>query len=346
MSNLDAYNPEQTPQSSPNWGIAGEAAKYTTIIAVVGVAFYILRKKLTHLEVTWDQFWNTFYNIPRYMIVGALIVTALNYIVLAGYDWIAVRYLKKTVSLEKILTGAIIGYAFSNVLGWILGGSPVRFMLYSRWGFRFVEVVAFISVLTVTFWLGMFLISGIAFVLLPVQLPEVVQDALGLDPKWYGYLFLSMVLLYLLATIFVRKPIHIGRQEFKFPPFRLSLLQLAVSASDFALASLVLYLLLPHNGVNYPTVMVAYLAAMIVVVVTHVPGGAGVLELVLLEMLSQSKDAGVPVLVGIILFRIIYYFVPFIIAICLFIVHEIRWKAKKVKRATQSESPTIENPSS
>ncbi len=191
------------------------------------------------------------------------------------------------------MVGAIIGYALSNIFGWMIGGTAVRFRLYTSWGFKLIDVIALISILSVTFWLGMFLLAGIAFVCLPVHLPAQYQEMLHISPELYGYIFLFVVLAYLGATLLVQKPLRIGNQEFSFPPFKLSLLQLAVSAADFALASLVLYVLLPHGSINYSTVLVSYLAAMIVVVVLHVPGGIGVLELVIIELLAKEENGGV-----------------------------------------------------
>lgn len=297
---------------SPSWGPIGEVAKYTAVLALMAVSIYLVRKKLSGL--TWDEVWEGIITIPAHQVLLAVLITAVNFVVLTGYDLIAVRYLKKQLPIRKVMVGAIIGYALSNVLGWMIGGTAVRFRLYASWGFRLIEVIALVSILSVTFWLGMFLLAGIAFVLLPVHLPAQAQDALHFSPQLYGYAFLAVVGAYLLATIFIRKPVHIGNQEFAFPPFRLSLLQLGVSATDFALASLVLFVLLPPGTVNYSTVLVSYLAAMIVTVVTHVPGGFGILELVIMELLTKEEQEGssftVAVTAGLLVFRVIYYFAP------------------------------------
>ncbi len=286
--------------------------------------------------------------IPLHQILLAILITAVNFVVLTGYDLIAVRYLKKQLPLRKVMVGAIIGYALSNVLGWMIGGTAIRFRLYGSWGFRLIEIIALVSILSVTFWLGMFLLAGIAFVLLPVHLPKDYQELLHFSPHHYGYIFLGVVGLYLAATIFIRKPIHVGNQEFAFPPFRLSLLQLGVSASDFALASLVLFVLLPPNTVNYSTVLVSYLAAMIVVVVLHVPGGFGVLELVILELLANHADDGdatkLAVTAGLIVFRVIYYFAPAILAGLLLMRQE--WKHATRKRTELAEAPPPDGESS
>ncbi len=115
------------------------------------------------------------------------------------------------------------------------------------------------------------------------------------------------------------------------------MLQLSVSASDFALASLVLYVLLPDGTASYGTVLVSYLAAMIVTVILHVPGGFGVLELIVLELLTRDASAGqsselpLAVTCGLMLFRLIYYFLPGAVALLLFIHQEIQFVASKRK---------------
>lgn len=318
--------PQPVPKG-PTWGWVGEIAKWTAVIIIFLICSNILKKKLS--VVTWDQVWDGVANTPRYQLVLAVLVTAINFVVLTGYDWIAIEYLKKKLPWRKIMAGAVIGYAFSNVFGWMIGGTSVRYRLYTRWGFSLIEVLAFISILSVTFWLGMFLLAGIAFVSLPVHLPEQYAEHLPMSPERFGYFFLMVVLAYLACSLLVRKPIRIGNQLFTFPPFRLSLVQLSVSAADFALASFVLYLLLPDVGsIGYGTVLVSYIVAMVVTVIVHVPGGFGVLELIVLDILTkdvpeeQQANLVVGVTCGILLFRLIYYFIPGGVAGLLFLREE------------------------
>lgn len=318
------------------WKISFEFLKYTAVLAIVLVALYFVRKEVGHMS--WQQVLDGLNSISRTQLFLACFFTAINFVVLVGYDWISIRYLQKQIPLRKIALGAVVGYAFSNVVGWMLGGTAVRFRLYNRWGFSVMEVVAFISILTITFWLGMFMLAGIAFVLLPVRLPVDYQEALYFSPWVYGVGFLACAFLYLMATVFIRRPIKLGNYAYSLPPFRLSLLQLFVSATDFALASLVLYVLLPSDTLNYATVLVSYLGAMIVVVAVHVPGGVGILELFVIQLLtrdygddSQLKAA---VVSGLIFFRLIYHIIPALVALGLYLNLEFRWlRQDRAKRS-------------
>jgi uncharacterized membrane protein YbhN (UPF0104 family) len=306
-------------------GQIGESAKFTAIIAIMCVAFWFVKYKLTKSNITWEKVQEGIANVPFWQIGIAFLLTGLNYLILTGYDWIAVRHLKKELPMSKIMTGAVVGYSYGNVLGWLLGGNAVRYRLYSSWGFSFLEIVAFVSILATTFWLGLFLLAGVAFVALPIKLPEEVREKLILDHHVWGVLFLFCIVLYLAACSIFRKPLRFRDFEVTLPPFKLSTMQLMVSAGDFLLASLVLFWCLPQSGsegINFSTVLIAYLTGQIITVLTHVPGGFGILEGVLVSFFPDESLAAV--IAAVVLFRLIYYFLPFIPATILVIYNEYR----------------------
>ncbi len=319
----------------------GESARYTVVVAIVLIAFYILRKKLDGIE--WSGVYDAMRTVSPVSLCVAVGITAANFLLLTGYDLIAVRYLRKRLPVHRVMTGAVVGYALSNVFGWSVGGTAVRYRLYSKWGFSLVEIVAFISIISMTFWLGMFLLAGIAFVALPVQLPEHLAEGLLLEPHTWGWIFLGVVALYLLASYFIRKPIHWQEYRFALPPLNLSAMQLIVSAGDFVLASAVLYFLIPSeyrgaDAIHFSTVLVAYLAAMIAVVITHVPGGIGVLEAIVLEM--TPPEAKEPILAALLLYRVIYYLIPAGFAMLLLLF--VEWTTPKRVASSEKKEASSE----
>jgi uncharacterized membrane protein YbhN (UPF0104 family) len=324
------------------WKSARELGKYTATIAIMVAAIYLIAVNLADVE--WKDFRDGLDKISWLRIAGAMGLVVLNYLVLTGYDLIAVRYLKKQLPLRKVMIGAVAGYALSNVLGWIFGGTAVRYRMYTSWGFSFKDVVAFISILSLTFWLGMFLLAGITFAMLPANLPNEIKvnehiyslkrfNDVG-APIW-GWIFLTVVALYLVASAFWRKPIHWGKDEYRLPPIGLSIQQLIVSACDFALACATLHLLLPPElHLDFGKVLVAFLAGMIITVTFHIPGGIGVLDATILAILGLAKDGNaanepdfgnpkVLVLAGLLVFRVIYHLLPAIVGAGLFIWNEV-----------------------
>lgn len=314
----------------------GESGKITAVIMIMAIAFWFVSKKLK--GVTWEEVQQGFEGLPLLHIIVAVVLTAINYVVLTGYDWIAIRHMKKNLPLSKMMAGAIVGYASGNVLGWLFGGNIVRYRMYSKWGFSTFEIIALVSILSITFWLGLFLLAGIAFLVLPIHLPPDVLEMLKFESKLWGEvslsqhllggIFLACVGVYLLACALIRRPIKFKEYSVTLPPFRLSAMQLVVSAGDFLLASATLYALLPPevvgpDKINFSTVLIAYLTAQICAVLTHVPGGYGLLEVILLTFLEgPSADNKGPVLAAVILFRIIYYFIPFAVAALIFAANE------------------------
>ena len=333
-----------TPSVDPNEGFGagpilsrfGDAFKFTAVIVVMLVAMWFVSKKLK--GVTWEDVKRGFESLPMIHVIGALILTAVNYLILTGYDWIAIRFMRKRLSFRKMMAGAVVGYASGNVLGWLFGGNVARYRMYSKWGFSTLEIIGLVSILSVTFWLGLFLLAGIAFIALPIQLPPRVEEHFKIESKlfgdiqlshqMFGYIFLGCVLAYLAACLLIREPIRFKGMSISLPPFRLSAMQLIVSALDFLLATTTLYVLLPPDivgpdKINFSTVLIAYLTAQIAAVLTHVPGGYGLLEGILLAFLEGSgTDRTASIIAAVIMFRIIYYLIPFCVAGMLFVINE------------------------
>ena len=311
----------------------GDWLKYTAMIVVVVIAFFILKKKLK--GIGWHDFWTGLKNIESAKIALAVLLTAVNFVVLTGYDWIAVRYLKKDLPVSKIMAGAIVGYSLSNIFGWIFGGTAVRYRMYSNWGFRLFEIAALLTILSLTFWLGMFMLAGIAFVALPVHLPEHFADFALFSPFVWGWIFLGVVVAYLLACLFIRHPVRWKNQAFALPPIQMSLMQLIVSAMEFMLASAVLFVLLPAHLVNFSTVLVSYMVGMVAVVAVHAPGGIGILEAVILGILvhddenPETRPLKISVVCGMAMYRVIYYILPGIFGGIMYIAHEIYYRKRR-----------------
>jgi hypothetical protein len=105
------------------------------------------------------------------------------------------------------------------------------------------------------------------------------------------------------------------------PPLKLTAYQIVVASADLLVAAWVLYLLMPSMGIDYLKFVGIYMVAYVLVVISHVPGGFGVLEPGILLMLpEQHRLAGFAALV---VFRIIYYWAPLVIALTLLSVYEI-----------------------
>ena len=120
----------------------------------------------------------------------------------------------------------------------------------------------------------------------------------------------------------------IFRWTLPVPPFRLTIYQIAIASADMLVAASVLWILFPPIHGGYLKVLEVYLIVYVLIVLSHVPGGWGVLEagmMTLLEVLKlvPNADANLPkVFAAIIVFRVIYFLLPLLFAAIMIGWHE------------------------
>lgn len=273
--------------------------------------------------------------IPTDHLWTALILTAVNYLLLIGYDYLAVRSLGRRLSLPRISLASFTGFVISYNIGALLGGTPVRYRLYSAWGFSAVEIVRLVLMLAVIFWVGLFALAGVVFLVQPFPIPASLGDVLHLPFKTVqplGLFLLAVAVGYLGLTVWRRKPICFRGMEIALPGFRLSLAQLAVSAADLIVAAGVLYALMPEDfALNFWQFLGVFLLGWVAVVLSHVPGGLAVFEGVVLAMASTDANK-TQVAAALVAFRVIYYLLPLVLAAGLLGGYEVALRQTTMRR--------------
>ncbi len=130
--------------------------------------------------------------------------------------------------------------------------------------------------------------------------------------------------LYLVLAATLTAPLRIRRWSIEMPPLPLAAAQVAVGAVNFALVSACLHqVLLAVSEVGFLGVASVFVIANAAVLVTHVPGGVGVIESVVVYLLPKTDVVG-PLLA----FRLIYFLAPLLLGLVLFGVAEavFRWR--------------------
>ena len=278
-------------------------------ILVVTIAFVALHALAA--EVTLASIRAAVAATPARDVVLALFATAASFVALGLYDVLAVRIVApgRVRAPVAFMTG-MSAYAVSNVLGFsLLTGGAVRARIYGRAGLDPPIVVAIMSASWLTFWLGVSLVIGVLLLLDPagpaaaLGLPDSV-DVVG------GTVLLVAVGTFLVWLATGRRTLRFGSRRFFLPPARLAFAQIGAAILDVGAAALTLWLLLPAGGLVGPsTFFAAYVAAIVVGIVSHSPGGLGAFEATLLAALGLAGRADV--LASLILYRVVYYLVPF-----------------------------------
>ena len=296
-------------------------------LVVLGLAIWGLRMiagQVTMAEVVADV-----RDTPTHMLVFAALSAAASYVVLIGYDWLATRHLGYQLPISRLAKASFASFTVSHALGvTVITGGTVRYRIYSRDGVRAADVAMIILLCGWTFWLGIVAVAGLGLVIAP-DLATPFKDIAPSAERWVGAILLAGTLGYLaLATVW-RRQFRLFNYRFSIPTGRETLLQIVIGAIDLAFAGGALYLLLPDAGVpGLLTFLPIYAVAMVVGALSHSPGGLGVFEGVILLLMPAADKANV--LAALVLFRLIYTYIPFLIG--LVVIGQEEWSAVRKRR--------------
>ena len=300
--------------------------------ALAAILFVLAIRLLIHeaRTITWDEFVSGLTGVPPLYLGFAAFLIALNYGLLITYDLLALRYVRRPLPLRRVALVSFVGFSLGNNLGTLLAAAPIRFRFYSRWGLSASQILALISILGLTFWSGLWFLGGAVLICVPLELPAGVNLPFG--TKTLGVILLSLAISYAVVCLVWRKPWPIGELHLRPPEPGLMTVQASVAAVDLLISATALYLVLPGDAVvPFALVLAAYLCAMGVAMATQVPGGLGILELILLKLLQGS--VGDAVLASILIFRILYYVLPLMFGMLTLVAHEIYGGAVEARRS-------------
>jgi glycosyltransferase 2 family protein len=291
------------------------------------LAVWAISEEFKHY--TFGDLLASFGAIPTVDKVVAIMLTALGYLSMSGYDWLGFRYIDRPLSLGIILRTSFISYAMGNTIGFTLfSGTAIRYRFYAPAGVGNLDLAKVITFTHFSFWLGMLALSGVSFLVDPLAIPDLLKLPFH-TARPLGVIFLAIVFLYFVLTWVQKRPIRIAGEEFSLPSRRISIALILVTAIDWALAAGVLYCLLPDSyAVSYFGFFGLYIFAMIAGVISGVPGGIGVFEFIMLTLRPETVTQ--PDLLGsLIAYRGIYYFLPLIVAFIVLLGYEMGKKGRK-----------------
>ena len=297
-------------------------------LAVFFAALAVLRSELRH--VTWLDLMRDTTATPPNRLSAAIALTALNYVVLTAYDLLAFVYIRKPIARARVALASFVAYAVANNVGFsVLSGASVRYRFYTRWGVTAEELSRIVFFYATTFWLGLLFIGGVS--LATSQLPSDLQIPARPAVAAAGWCLTLLVIAYLLATGLRRAPIRISRYELPLPSPRLAFTQLVVSACDWVLAGAVLYVLLPDGAPPLLSFLGAFLLAQLLGLTSHVPGGVGVFEGLMILLLTPylPSEALLPPLI---VYRAVYYLLPLAVALIVLVADELSQRREQAAR--------------
>jgi uncharacterized membrane protein YbhN (UPF0104 family) len=175
-------------------------------------------------------------------------------------------------------------------------------------------------------------LAGIVLVLNPsdaaaaLRLEESVVIAIGVG-------CLAVTGLYLAFAAFLRTPLKIRAWTFQMPTLKIALAQVVIGTINFAFVSACLREVMAVGGdVSYLKAATAFVLANVAILITHAPGGLGVLEATVRHVMGDQASIG-----SLVAFRVIYFFIPLAIGLPLSLVVEAIFRGRKARSGSHTE---------
>lgn len=289
-------------------------------LLLFAAAVWVLNKSLQ--EVSYREVRASIHGLPVSALLWSVLFTAANYAVLCGFDLLAFRYVGRRLTEWKVAVTSFIGYAVANNVGFaIISGTSVRYRFYSRWGLSGADISRIVVFYTGTFWLGFLVLAGWSMAMDPH--PGLVSLLGRTAVAFTGWALLVTALAYAVAAGVRRDPIPLWKWHIPVPPLQMVAMQYLLSTIDWALAAAVFYVLLPPTELTFAEFLGAFLAAQLLGLVSHVPGGVGVFEGTMVVLLEKYLSLG-QIVSSLVIYRLIYYIIPLGVALVILVIDEIR----------------------
>lgn len=289
-------------------------------LAAVGFSIWLLVDELRY--TSFEEVWAGLTAIHPYQWILSVLSALAAYAALAGYDHIALLHLRRQVPWFFVTVCSFTTYALShNIGGSVLSGAVVRYRAYTSRGLTGSEVGILVGMCSLTFALSITFLGGLVLTLYPHLLERFASLPHLPLSRGLGVILLLVIAAYVIGSWLHLKPLKIGKFELHYPALPIVARQLIIGPLEIMAAAAIIYFALPvdHNP-GYIVVLGVFLVSFSAALLSHAPGGLGVLEIVFLAGLSEMDPASV--LAALLVFRLLYLIIPLIMAIFVVIAFE------------------------
>jgi glycosyltransferase 2 family protein len=267
--------------------------------------------------------------------------TAAAYSALAWYDRIGLLHLGRKIGWPFVALTSFVTYAIAHNIGAsVLSGAVIRYRAYSTRGLSMAEVGLLVAFCSFTFGLGAASLGG----LLLLFRPELVERFEG-APDWVGQaagaVLVAAPCLYILGSLLHFPSIKAGGFTLTYPRPPIAVRQLLAGPLELIGAAGIIFFALPAANPGFVVVLAVFVASFCLALVSHAPGGLGVLEIAFLSGLPDAPQANV--VAALLVFRLLYLILPLVFSLAVVLLFErSRWRSLVplgVKRAHAGHDP-------
>jgi uncharacterized membrane protein YbhN (UPF0104 family) len=290
-------------------------------VAIIGAAAAVLYRMLNGIDV--DDVVDAIVATQWESVAIAAAFVAAGYFTLTFYDLYALRTIgKPDVPYRIAALAGFTSYSVGHNLGAsVFTGSAVRYRIYSAHGLDAIDVAKVCFVAGLTFWLGNAAVLGLGI----AYQPEAASAIDQLPPEVNRLIAILVIVALAAYVAWVWSGGRIiGKGAFRvtLPNGPLTLLQIVIGIIDLAFCALAMYTLLPRDpAIDFVTLAVIFVSATLLGFASHSPGGIGVFDAAMLVALLHFDRE--ELLASLLLFRLLYYIVPFALALLVLGVREL-----------------------
>jgi glycosyltransferase 2 family protein len=304
-------------QNNIGWHRIGVLLSLTVIAVAAVVLFHSLR------DLNVDEVIAAVKATERRHIAAAALFVAGGYFTLTFYDWFALRTIERSeIPYRVAALSGFTSYSIGHNIGaTVFTGGAVRYRIYSAYGLSAIEVAKICFVAGLTFWLGNATVLGLGVLFEPNaagpidQLPALLNRVIAI-------LILMALASYVGWVWSAQREIGQGEWKVKLPSGPSTLVQIVIGLFDLGFCALAMYMLLPDEPhVGFVTLLVVFVTATMLGFASHAPGGLGVFDAAMLVALWEFDKEDL--VAGLLLFRLLYYLAPFVIALAILGIREI-----------------------
>jgi uncharacterized membrane protein YbhN (UPF0104 family) len=258
--------------------------------------------------------------------------------VVAGYfaltcnDVFALRAIgRSNVPYRVAALASFTSYTIGHNLGAsIFTSGVIRYRIYSAWGLSFGAIAKIAFITSLTYWLGNAFVLGCGISYAPEAASAIDHLPTGLN-RLIGFAGLAVIFGYLLWLLPRRRTVGRPHWRIVLPAPGATLVQIGIGALDLTLVTIAMYAVLPAQPtIDFSVLIVVFVSAMLIGVVSHVPGSFGVLEAAMFIALPQFHRE--ELLASLLTFRVLYFVLPLLVAALLLGLREVRGIAAGIGR--------------
>lgn len=309
--------------------IGWQRVGFVLSLVIIGTAVSVLYRMLHKIDVS--EVWRAVHATSMRDVAIAALFVAGGYFTLTFYDLFALRTIgKRHIPYRIAALAGFTSYSIGHNIGaTVFTGGAVRYRIYSMYGLNAVDVAKICFVAGLTFWLGNVTVLGIGITVHPEAAGAINQLGAGVN-RALGIGLLAVLAGYLAWVFTAPREIGRGGWTVTLPNGPTTLLQIVIGIFDLMFCALAMYMLVPAEPhIDFITLAVIFVTATLLGFASHAPGGLGVFDAAMLVALWQYDKE--QLLAGLLLFRLLYYLVPFALAVTIVGIREA-WLSLKGTR--------------